>query len=333
MLLSRHTRRRDFITLLGGAAAAWPLAARAQQAAMHVIGWLYAGAPVAIAHLVPGFRQGLNDTGFIEGQNVTIEYRFAEGQYDRLPNLVADLIRRQVTVIVTPGSPVAALAAKDATMTIPIVFSMSEDPIRLGLVDSFARPGGNATGVNFFISELGAKGLGLLRELLPSAERFGALVNPNNPTSETWTRDVTAAASFVGVQVDVINARDGREIGRAFETLIQNRTDALLIAPDSVFFNRRIQLATLATRHAVPAIYPWREAVEIGGLMSYGTNLPDVYRQLGIYTGRILKGASPSDLPVVQPTKFELVISLITVKALGLDVPPTLLARADEVIE
>jgi ABC-type uncharacterized transport system substrate-binding protein len=206
-------------------------------------------------------------------------------------------------------SPVAAAAAKDATMTIPIVFSISEDPIRLGLVDSSARPGGNATGVNFFISELGAKGLGLLRELLPSAERFGALVNPNNPTNEIWTRDVSAAATLVGAQIDVINARDSREIGRAFKTLIQNRTDALLIAPDSVFFNQRIQLATLATRHALPAIYPWREAVEIGGLMSYGTNLPDVYRQLGVYTGRILKGTRPSDLPVVQPTKFELVIT------------------------
>ena len=325
-------KRRDFITLVGGAAA-WPLAARAQQAAMPVVGYLYAGSSAAIAHLTPGFREGLNETGFIEGQNLTIEYRFADSRYDRLPKLVADLIRLQVRVIVTPGSPVAAAAAKDATMTIPIVFSISEDPIRLGLVDSFARPGGNATGVNFFISELGAKGLGLLRELLPLAERFGALVNPNNPTNEIWTRDVTAAATLVGAQIDVINARDSREIGRAFNTLIENRTDALLIAPDSVFFNRRIQLATLATRHALPAIYPWREAVEIGGLMSYGTNLPDVYRQLGVYTGRILKGTRPSDLPVVQPTKFELVINLITAGALGLEVPPTLLARTDEVIE
>src|SRR5262249_50728567 len=275
-------RRREFITLLGGVAVVWPLAARAQQTAIPVVGWLYAGAPAAIAHLMPGFRQGLNDTGFIEGQNVMIEYRFAEGQYDRLPNLVADLIRRQVTLIVTPGSPVAALAVKDATRTIPIVFSISEDPVKLGLVGSFARPGGNATGVNFFITELGAKGLGLLRELLPSAERFGVLVNPSNPTNETWTRDVTAAASLVGTQIEVIKASDGREIERAFAMLIQNKTDALLVAPDSVFFNRRLQLATLATRHAVPATYPWREAVEIGGLMSYGTSLPDAYRQLGI---------------------------------------------------
>jgi putative ABC transport system substrate-binding protein len=325
-------KRREFIALVGGVAA-WPLAARAQQPAMPVLGWLYAGAPAAIAHAMPGFRQGLNDTGFIEGQNVTIEYRFAESQYDRLPNLVADLIRRQVTVIVTPGSPVAALAVKDATRTIPIVFSISEDPVKLGLVGSFARPGGNATGVNFLISELGAKGLGLLRELLPSAERFGVLVNPSNPTNETWTRDVTAAASLVGTQIEVIKASDGREIERAFAMLIQNKTDALLVAPDSVFFNRRLQLATLATRHAVPATYPWREAVEIGGLMSYGTGLLDVYRQLGIYTGRILKGAKPADLPVVQPTKFELVINLITARALALTIPPTLLARADEVIE
>jgi ABC-type uncharacterized transport system substrate-binding protein len=324
-------KRREFITFVGGAAATWPLAARAQQPAMPVIGWLYAGSSAAIAHLTPSFRQGLNDIGFIEGQNLTVEYRFAESQYDRLPNLIADLIRRQVTVIVTPGNPVAALAAKDATMTIPIVFSISDDPIKLGLVDSFARPGGNATGVNFFISELGAKGLGLLRELSPSVERFAALINPNNPTNETWTRDVTAAAYLVGAQIDVIKASDGREIERAFAML--NRTDALLIAPDSVLFNRRLQLATLATRHAVPAIYPWREAVEIGGLMSYGTSLPDVYRQLGIYTGRILKGEKASDLPVLRASKFEFVINLQTAKVIGLDVPPTLLARADEVIE
>jgi putative tryptophan/tyrosine transport system substrate-binding protein len=326
-------RRREFITLVGGAAAAWPLAARAQQPAMPLVGYIYAGSPAAIAHLTPSFREGLNETGFTEGQNLTIEYRFAESKYDRLPNLLADLIRLQVRVIVAPGSPVAAIAAKDATATIPIVFSVSDDPVKLGLVDSFARPGGNATGVNFFISELGAKGLGLLRELLPSTERLGALVNPNNPTNEPWTRDVTAAGSLVGVQIDVIKARNSREIERAFETLIQNGASALLIHPDSVFFNRRLQLATLATRHAVPAIYPWREAIEVGGLMSYGTSLPDVYRQLGIYTGRVLKGAKPSDLPVVQPTKFELVLNLITARALGLTFPDMLLARADEVIE
>ena len=325
-------KRRKFITLLGGAAA-WPFAARAQQTAIPVVGWLYAGAPAAIAHLMPGFRQGLNDTGFIEGQNVTIEYRFAESQYDRLPYLVADLIRREVTVIVTPGSPVAALAVKDATTTIPIVFSISEDPVKLGLVGSFARPGGNATGVNFFITELGAKGLGLLRELLPSAERFGVLVNPSNPTSETWTRDVTAAASLVGTQIEVIKASDGREIERAFAILIEKKTDALLIAPDSVFFNRRLQLATLATRYALPAIYLVREYAEVGGLITYGTNVAEVYRQLGVYTGRILKGEKPADLPVVQASKFELVINAQTARTLGIKISDNLLSLADEVIE
>jgi putative ABC transport system substrate-binding protein len=326
-------KRREFITLIRGAAA-WPYVARAQQAqTIPLVAYIYAGSPAAIAHLTPSFREGLNDTGFTEGQNVTIEYRFAESQYDRLPNLIADLIQLHARVIVTPGSPVAAVAAKEATTTIPIIFSISDDPIKLGLVDSFARPGGNATGVNFFVSELGAKGLGLLRELIPTAERFGALVNPNNPTNETWRVDVVATGSLVGAQIDVVKARDSNEIERAFERLIQNRTGALLIAPDSVLFNRRLQLATLATRHAVPAIYPWREAVEVGGLMSYGTRLPEVYRQLGIYTGRILKGAKPSDLPVVQPTRFELVINLVTARALGLAFPAMLLARADEVIE
>jgi putative ABC transport system substrate-binding protein len=326
-------KRREFIKLLGGAVAGFPLAAHAQQPAMPVIGFVYAGSSAAIAHLTPRFWQGLNDTGFIENRNVTAEYRFAESQYDRLPGLLVDLIRLQVAVIVTPGNPVAALAAKSATTRTPIVFSISDDPIRLGLVESFARPGGNATGVDFFINEVGSKGLGLLRELLPSAERVGALINPNNPSNETWTNDVTLAASQVGTRIDVIKARNSGEIESAFAEFIQNRTDALLIAPDSVFFNRRVQLTTLATRHLVPTVYPWREAVDIGGLMSYGTSLPDVYRQLGIYTGRILKGAKPSELPVVQPTKFEFIINLINARVLGLAIPPTLLARADEVIE
>jgi putative ABC transport system substrate-binding protein len=327
-------KRRDFITLMGGAAAAWPLVARAQQAAMPVIGIFYPTSPAAITHLIRAFRQGLNETGFVEGQNVIIEYRFAEGQYDRLPELAADLVRRGVTVLVGAGNTPAARAAKAATTTIPVVFAVGDDPVKLGLVASLNRPGGNVTGVNFFAVESGAKSLGLLRDLLPTATRVGVLINPNNSANiESWMRDVTVAASAAGLQIDVVKARNGREIEDAFATLVQNRTDALLAGPDVLFFVRRVQLVTLAARHAIPAIYWFREFADAGGLMSYGASLADAHRQVGVYTGRILKGAKPADLPVVQSVKFELVINANTARAIGVDIPPGVLAIADEVID
>jgi putative tryptophan/tyrosine transport system substrate-binding protein len=324
-------KRRAFISLLGGAAA-WPLAARAQQPALPVIGWLGSGSPGPSAPAVTVFRQGLAEAGYVEGRNVAIEYRWAEGQYDRLPALAAELVRRQVAVIVATPIP-AALAAKAATATIPIVFSAAADPVNLGLVSALARPGGNATGVNFFQAELSAKQLGLLRELRPSASRIGVLVNPANANVEGLSKDVTAAAAALGVEIEIVLARDSREIEEGFATLVHNKAGALLVGADSFFFNRRVQLATLAARHAIPAVFFNREFAEAGGLMSYGSSLSEVNRQLGVYTGRILKGAKPDELPVVQSTKFELVINLPTAKALGLEVPPTLLARADEVIE
>jgi putative ABC transport system substrate-binding protein len=300
-------RRRDFITVIAGSAAARPLVARAQQPAMPVIGFLNSGAPGPATDTIAVFRQGLAEAGYMEGRNVAIEYRFAEGQYDRLPALAEELVRRQVAVIVAIPIP-AAVVAKAATGTIPIVFSVAGDPVKLGLVDSLARPGGNATGVNFFQAELGAKQLGLLRELLPAAARIGLLVNPTNANVEGVTKDVTAAASAIGVQIDVVQASDSHEIDTAFATLVRNKADALLVGADSLFFTRRLQLATLATRHALPAVYFNRPFAEAGGLMSYGTSLTEVNRQLGIYTGRILKGAKPADLPVQAP-KFELVIN------------------------
>ena len=324
-------KRREFMTLLGGAAA-WPLAARAQQASMPVVGYLSPGWRAAIINPNNVFRQALAETGYVEGRTVAVEYRWAEGQYDRLPEMAAELVRRQVAVIVAPTIP-AALPAKAATATIPIVFSIAGDPVKLGLVTNLARPGGNATGVNFFQAELGAKQLGLLRELLPTAARIELLVNPTNANIEGVTRDVMAASSTIGVRIDVVHASDTREIEAAFATLYRNRVDALLIGSDSFFYQRRLQLATLATRSAIPAVYHSREYVEAGGLMSYGTSLTEVYRQLGVYTGRILKGAKPADLPVVQSTTFELVINLPTARALGLEIPPMVLARADEVIE
>src|SRR5262249_21305449 len=323
--------RREFITLLGGTAA-WPLAARAQQAPVPVIGFLHAGSPRPLAPSLAVFRQSLAEAGYVEGRNVAIEYRWAEAQYDRLPAMAAELVRRQPAVIVASPIP-SAVAAKAATATIPIVFNAGGDPVKLGLVASLAQPGGNATGVNFFQAELGAKQLGLLRELLPTAARIGLLVNPANPNVEDVTEDVTAAASTIGVQIDVVRASDSREIEAAFATLIRNRVDALVVAADALFYVRRLQLATLATRHAIPAVYGDRAYPEAGGLMSYGTSTAEGYRQLGVYVGRILKGANPGELPVVQSTKFEFVINLPTAKALGLEVPPTLLARADEVIE
>jgi putative tryptophan/tyrosine transport system substrate-binding protein len=326
--------RRDFITALGGMAAAWPLAARAQQPAIPVIGWLHAGSPESSANRVAAFRRGLNETGYFEGQNVAVEYRWAEGRYQRFPELAAELVRRQVSVIVTPGNPVAANAAKAATSTIPIVFAIGGNPVEYGLVASLARPGGNVTGINFFVTELAAKRLGLLRELLLTAARVGVLVNPANPpTAQSTVRDVQTAADDIGLQVHILNASTIREIDAAYTSLVRQRADALLVAGDGFFNSRRVQLAMLAVRHAIPATYSAREYAEAGGLMSYGTNFADTDRQVGIYTGRILKGAKPADLPVLQSTKFELVINLQAARMLGLEVPPLLLARADEVIE
>jgi putative ABC transport system substrate-binding protein len=326
--------RREFITLLGGTAATWPLVARAQQAAMPVIGFLDPRSPDTLADRLRGFRQGLKDAGFVEGQNAAIEYRWAENRMDRLPELAADLVRRQVAVIVTPGGLASALAAKAATTTIPIVFIVADDPVRLGLVASLARPDGNLTGINFFSGELTAKRLELLRELVPATTRIAVLVNPANAANaETASREAETAARATGLQIQVFNASTSREINAAFATFVRERPDAVLIGVDPFFNSRRIQLVQLATRYAVPASYPARDFAEAGGLISYGANIADAWRQVGVYSGRILKGVNPAELPVVQSSKFELVINAETARMLGLDVPPTLLARADEVIE
>jgi putative tryptophan/tyrosine transport system substrate-binding protein len=325
-------KRREFITLFGGAAAAWPLAARAQQPTMPVIGYLGAGFPAPGASAVAILRQGLTEAGYVEGRNVAIEYRFAEGKYDRLPSMAAELVRRQVAVIVAVPNP-AALAAKAATTTIPIVFLTADDPVKLDLVANLARPGGNVTGASILFAELGPKQLGLLRELVPTAVRIGLLINPSNVNAADITKDLTAAGAAMGVQIEVVQASNILEIDAAFTSLVRKRAEALVVGTDSFFFNRRLQLATLATRHAIPAVYNAREYAEAGGLMSYGTSLMEAFRQVGIYTGRILQGAKPADLPVVQSSKFEFVINLSTARALGLEIPPTLLARADEVIE
>jgi ABC-type uncharacterized transport system substrate-binding protein len=325
--------RREFITLLGGAAAAWPFAARAQQPAMPVIGVLGA-APASIGEkrMLP-FHRGLSESGYIDGQNVAVSYLRAEGQYDRLAALTAELVRREVSVIVAPNSAPAALAAKAATNTIPIVFSVATDPVKLGLVSSLARPGGNMTGIYFFLTDLGGKRLGIMRELLPTATTVAVLTNPASPTTGLGVQDVQAAADAIGMKVRVFNASTPDEIDTAFATSARERADAFLVITDPFLTSRRTQIVLLAARHAVPAIYSNREYAEAGGLMSYSTNFSEVYHQLGAYTGRILKGAGLAELPVVQSTKFELVINLQAAKALGLEISPMLLARADEVIE
>jgi putative ABC transport system substrate-binding protein len=326
-------RRREFVTLIGGAAAAWPLAARAQQLAMPVIGFLWNQSGDAFPDRLRAFRQGLKDSGYVEGENVAVVYRWAEGRNDRLPVLAGELIHRQVAVIVAAGET-AASAAKAATTTTPIVFSLGEDPVKLGFVASLARPGGNLTGINFFNIELVAKRLELLRELIPGASRVAVLVNPTNPaSSEQSRRNAETAARAMGLQIQILNASTSREIDAAFAAFVRERVDALFVSPDGFFNSRRVQLATMAARHTIPMTSATREIAEAGGLMSYGTNLAGVWRQLGVYAGRILKGAKPEDLPVVQSSKFELVINHQTARMLGLTVPDKLLVAADEVIE
>jgi ABC-type uncharacterized transport system substrate-binding protein len=327
-----HLRRREFITLVGGAVA-WPPAARAQQSTLPVIGILVAAPSLVGEKRMIAFRQGLAEMGYLEGQNVSTASLGAEGNFDRLPALAADLVRRQVSVIVCPQSTLAAIAARDATKVIPIVFSVTSDPVKLGLVASIARPGGNATGVNSFTRELAAKRLGLLREFFPDAKVIAVLFNPATPANEAALRELQVAAAAIGQQVRVVNASTSGEIGVAFATLARERPDALLVINDPLFSSRNLQIVLLAARLAIPAIYTQREYAEAGGLMSYGTSLAEVYRQMGVYAGRVLKGAKPADLPVVQSTRFELVINLQSAQALGLEVPPMLLARADEVIE
>jgi putative ABC transport system substrate-binding protein len=330
-------QRREFITLLGGAAAAWPLAAKAQQPAVPVVGYLYSGSPEPTTNYVAGFRKGLSEAGFVEGRNLAIEFRWAQGEFDRLPELAADLVRRRVAVLAALGNTSVARAAKASTATIPIVFCNGADPVEAGLVLSFNRPGGNVTGVSFMSVELGSKQLGLLHELVPGAARFAVLVNPTaHPTPSDLERQLAgprAAAAAVGKQIEVLTASTNADIDAAFASLVQKGADTLFVSPDSFFSNRRVQFVTLAAHYRVPAIYFQREFAEAGGMMSYGANVADQFRQAGIYAGRILKGEKPADLPVMQPTRFEFIINLQTVKTLGLTVPPGLLAIADEVIE
>jgi putative ABC transport system substrate-binding protein len=325
-------RRRDFIRFIGGAAV-WPLTARAQQQpALPIVVFVNSGAP--LASWSNAFRKGLNETGYVEGKNVTVEYHWLNGQFDRLPPLLADLVRRRVAVIATPGSNYASQVAKAATSTIPIVFSVGQDPVKLGLVHSLARPGGNATGINFFTQEVLAKRLGLLHDLVPKAVRIAALVNPANvPNAETASIDIPEAARTIGLQVQILNASTSRDIEAAFATLVRDRADALFVNADVFFAARSVQFATLAAHYRIPAAYDNRGYAEVGGLMTYGADVSDTFRQVGVYTGQILKGEKPTDLPVVQSTKFEFVINLQTARLLGVDVPPTLLAIADEVIE
>jgi putative ABC transport system substrate-binding protein len=331
--MASYIGRRRFLATLGGAAA-WPLAARAQQPSMPVIGFLDSHSPEPTADRLRGFHRGLKESGYVEGENVAIVYRWAEGQNDRLPELAAELVRRQVAVIATTGGTPSALAAKAATTTIPIVFAVPEDPVRLSLVASLARPGGNATGINFFNAELAAKRLELLRELVPAAVHLAVLVNPTNvANTEANLKEVQLASRAMGLQVQVVRASTSREIDAAFGTIVRERADALFVGGDALFNSRRLQLALLAARHGLPATYPSRDYPVSGGLMSYGTDVTDAFRQVGAYAGRILKGAKPADLPVVQASKFELVINHQTARMLGITVPPTLLTAADELIE
>jgi putative tryptophan/tyrosine transport system substrate-binding protein len=326
-------KRREFITLLGGAASSWPLAARAQQGARPVIGFLHAGSPEPNGELVAAFRKGLGETGYVENQNVAIEYRWAEGHDDRLPELAADLIRRQIALIAAPGTTQAALAAKAATTAIPIVFSTGGDPVALGLVASLNRPGGNLTGATTLNDEVGQKRLGLLRELVPQATYFAALINPKGPLAAGALKNLQQAAQQLGLQVEFLYAGSNGEIDAAFAKLTQTTGAALTVTADALFANHRAQIAALAAEHRIPVVYSLREFAAAGGLMSYGPNFREQYQQVGAYSGRILKGEKVADLPVLQPTKFELVINLKTAKALGLDIPSSLLALADEIIE
>ena len=327
-------RRREFISLIGSVATAWPLAARAQQQAMPVIGFLRVGSPDTNARNVAAFRKGLNDAGYVEGQNVTVEYHWLEGHYDRLPALMADLVRRRVAAIATPGTAQIALAAKAATATIPIVFSVNQDPVRLGLVASLARPGGNATGMNFFAAEVVAKRLRLLHDLVPKAVHVAVLINPANAANtEPTLREVQEAGPAIGLQIRILNATTIEEIDAAFATLERDRSDALFVGSDAFFVSRAVQFVTLTARDRIPAVFGNRDYVAVGGLMSYGTDVADSFRQVGVYTGRILNGEKPADLPVLQAAKFEFVINLNTARALGIEVPSGVLSIADEVIE
>jgi putative tryptophan/tyrosine transport system substrate-binding protein len=330
---STNLKRREFISLLGGRALAWPLAARGQQPALPVIGWLGATSPRAYARPAAAFRKGLSEAGFVDGQNVTIEYRWAENRYQQLPTLAADLVGRKVAVIITSGGAVSVLAAKGATATIPIVFVAGADPIKSGLVASLSRPGGNVTGISLFSAELGPKKLELLHNLVPKTAAIAFLINPENPSHDSRLREMQDAALALGRQPLVLRASNASEIDAAWATLTQRGAGGFLFIEDGFFNGRRDQLVALAARHAIPAIYEQPDFVRAGGLMSYGTDYSDGYRRAGIYTARLLKGAKPADLPVEQPTKFELVINLKAAKALGLEIPPTLLAIADEVID